>query len=88
MADHWMSEVHGIEQLRDELRVKAALLRADMRDELAALEKQWAKIERDLEPVREAVGATAKEVGASTMELLKTVRAGYERVRAAARSHV
>ena len=84
----WMGDVQSIEQLRDELRVKAELLRADLRDELAVLEKQWAKVERDIKPVREAVGTTAREVGASTMAVLKTVRAGYERVRAAARSHV
>jgi hypothetical protein len=85
---HWMAEVRSIEQLRDELRVKAALLRADLRDDLAVLEKQWANVERELEPVREAVGTTVREVGASTIALLETLRAGYERVRAAARSHV
>lgn len=89
MADkaQWMGEVHSIEQLRDELRVKAALLRADLRDEVAALEKQWAKLEGELKPVREAVGSSTREIGASTVELLKTIRAGFERVRAAARSH-
>jgi hypothetical protein len=85
---HWMSELHGVEQLRDELRVKAALLGADLRDEVAALEKQWAKVERDLEPVRNAAGTTVREIGSSTRELLKTVRAGYERIRAAACTHV
>jgi len=83
----WMTEVESIEQLRDELRVKAALLRADLRDELATLEKQWANVEREIAPVRDAVGTTVREVGASTTALLRTLRAGYERVRAAARSH-
>jgi hypothetical protein len=84
---HWMGDVRSIEQLRDELRLKGALLRADLRDDLASLERRWAKVERDLEPVRNAVGTAARDVGASTKELLKTVRLGYERIRAAARTH-
>jgi len=83
----WLRDVQGIEQLRDELRVKAALLRADLRDEMAALEKQWARIEHELAPLRAAAGTTAREIGTSTVALLKTVRTGYERIRDAAKGH-
>ena len=84
---HWMREVQTIEQLRDEIRLKSALLRADLRDDFASLERRWTKLERDLEPVRTAVGTAARDVGTATKELLETVRAGYERIRAAARTH-
>ena len=82
---HWMNDLKSVEQMRDELRLKAHLLRADLRDQWDRLEKQWAALERDLRPVRDAVGTTAKEVGASTGEVLKTVRAGYARIRDAIR---
>ena len=83
---HWLGDVDSIQQMRDELRVKAALLRADLRDQWERLEKQWGEVERDLRPVRDAVGATAKEIGASTAQLLTTLRAGYARIRDAVRS--
>ena len=83
---HWMNDVETIEQARDELRLKAALLRADLRVQLEHVERQWAELERDLRPVRAAVGTTAKEIADSTAELLKTVRGGYTRIRDAVRN--
>jgi hypothetical protein len=83
---HWMNDVKSIEQMRDELRLKAKLLKADLHDQWERLEKQWHHLEHDLQPVREAVGTTAKELGGSTKELLETVRAGYARIRDAVRS--
>jgi hypothetical protein len=82
---HWLNDVKSVEQMRDELRLKAHLLRADLRDQWDRLEKQWEALERDLRPVREAVGTTAKELGTSSGEVLKTVRAGYARIRDAIR---
>ena len=85
---HWMNDVTSIRQMRDELRLKAHLLRADLGDQLERLEHDFKKIERDLEPVGAAVGATAKELDASTRELLKTMRAGYVRIRDAVKAAV
>ncbi len=77
----WMNDVKSVRQMRDEVRLKANLLRADLRDQLERLEKQWGELERDLRPVGEAVGASAKELSASARDLLKTVQAGYARIR-------
>ena len=85
---HWMNDVTSVRQMRDELRLKANLLRADLRDQLEHLERQWTELERDLRPVGSALGATAKEVDASGREVLKTLRAGYTRIRDAVQAAV
>jgi len=85
---HWMNDVTSVRQMRDELRLKASLLRADLRDQLDRLEVQWREVERDLRPVGEAVDASAKELGASARDLLKTVQAGYARIRDAVQGAV
>ena len=77
---HWMNDVTSVRQMRDELRLKAALLQADLRDQLERLEHEFVKLEHELKPVGNAVGATAKEIGTSTVDLAKTLRAGYARI--------
>ena len=84
----FMNDVTSVRQMRDELRLKAHLLRADLGDQLERLEGEFAKLEREFKPVGDAVGATAKELDASTRELLKTVRAGYVRIRDAVNTAV
>jgi hypothetical protein len=85
---HFMNDVTSIRQMRDELRLKAHLLRAELRDRVDALEQDFARLERDLRPVGDAVGTTAKELDASTRQLLQTVREGYARVRDAMKAAV
>ena len=85
---HWMNDVASVRQMRDELRLKAHLLQSDLRDQLERLEHEYAKLERELRPVGEAVTASAKEVDASTRALLKTLRAGYDRVLKAVKAAV
>jgi hypothetical protein len=85
---HWMNDVTNVRQMRDELRLKAHLLRADLRDQVDRLEHEFTRLEHELRPVGDAVGTTAKELNASTRELLKTLRAGYGRVRDAVKAAV
>jgi hypothetical protein len=85
---HWMNDVTSVRQMRDELRLKAGLLRADLRDQLDRLEHEFTKLERDLRPVGSAVETTVKELDASTRELLKRLVAGYGRIRDAVRAAV
>ena len=80
-TEPWRTDWTNLAQLRDELRVKAHLLRADLRDEWDALEKRWDMLERETRPVREAVGTSAKELGASTRTLFESVAHGYRRIR-------
>ena len=87
-TNRWMNEVGSIRQVRDELRLKAHLLRADLRDELESLEHKFVELERDLHPIGTAIGKTAKELADETQVLLKDVQAGYARIRDAVRAAV
>ena len=85
---HWMNDVTSVRQMRDELRLKGSLLRADLRDQFDRLEHEFKKLENELRPVGDAVETSAKELGASTRELLKTLGAGYGRIRDAVKAAV
>lgn len=80
-TDRWMSEYQTLAQLRDEVRLKAHLLKAELRDQLHDLERRWDVFERDTRPVRDAVGASTKEIGASTRTVLDSLAHGYRRIR-------
>lgn len=84
----WMNDINSLRQMRDELLLKAHLLRAELRDQLDRLEHDFKTLERDLRPVGGAVGTTVKELDTSTRNLLKTLRAGYERIREAIQATV
>jgi uncharacterized protein YoxC len=83
-----MNDVTSVRQMRDELRLKANLLRADVRDQVERLEHEFARLERELRPVGDAVETSAHELDTSTRELLKTLRASYARVRDAVKAAV
>ena len=85
---HWMNDVTSVRQMRDELRLKASLLQADLRDQLERLEHEFVKLEHELKPVGAAVGTTAKEIGTSTVDLAKALHAGYARIRDAVKAAV
>jgi hypothetical protein len=80
-----MTEIKSLGQLRDELRLKAHLLRADLRGEMHRLETEWQRLNHQLEPLKGAAAESAKELSASTKQLFKSLRYGYERIRDAMR---
>ena len=82
------SELEKLEQMRDELRVQAHLLKADMKKELAELEKKYEKLKRDAKanPVKRAAEKSAEEVSDATRLLFDTVKDGMTRIRKSLRS--
>jgi hypothetical protein len=82
---HWMREIKSLAQLRDEIRLKAHLLRADLRDEFNRLETEWQRLNRELEPLKDAAAESAKELSFSTRQVFRSLRHGYERIRDAMR---
>lgn len=79
--DRWTGEFESLAQLRDEVRLKAHLLKAELRDQFHDLEHRWEAFERDTRPIRDAVGTSAKEIGASTRTVLESLGQGYRRIR-------
>ena len=70
-----------IEQLRDELKLKAHLGKAEARDELEKLEKKWDAFLKEYKPVADEAEKTAKNTVAALGVAAGELKAGYERIR-------
>ncbi len=82
------SEWEKLEQMRDELRVQAHLLKADMKKELTGLENKFQKLKRDANanPVKRAAEKSAEEISDATRLLFDTVKDGMTRIRKSLKS--
>jgi predicted nucleic acid-binding Zn-ribbon protein len=66
---------------RDELRVRAHLLKAELRDEWNAAERQWERIEPKLARLRKGARTSSEEVGAAARQLGEEIARSYRRLR-------
>jgi predicted nucleic acid-binding Zn-ribbon protein len=84
MSDPKTKLKHVVDQLRterDELRVRAHLLKAELRDEWEAVEAKWEKLEPKLERLREGTKESAGDVGAAISQLGEEIAHTYRRLR-------
>ncbi|MFC1579665.1 hypothetical protein ACFL4N_02000 [Thermodesulfobacteriota bacterium] len=70
-----------IEQLRDEIKLKAHLGKAEAKDELEKLEKKWNAFLTEYKPVTDEAGKTAKKTIAALGVAADELKAGYKRIR-------
>ena len=70
-----------IEQLRDEIKLKAHLGKAEAKDELEKLEKKWDSFLSEYKPLADEAGKTAKNTVAALGVAAGELKAGYERLR-------
>ena len=82
------SEIEKLEQLRDELRVRAHLFKADAKKEFGELERKLQKLRRDADasPVKRAAEKSATEISDATKLLYDTVKDGFTRIRKSLKS--
>ena len=66
--------IKQVEQLRDEIRVKAALAKLEAREEWQTLEKQWNQVKTSAPQVRAEIGSTMHKT-------IQELRDGYARLR-------
>ena len=71
----------SIEQLRDEIKLKAHLGKAEAVDEFENLEKKWDSFLDQYKPVADEAGKTAENAGAALGLVADELKAGYERIR-------
>jgi len=75
----------AIEQLRDEIKLKAHLGKAEARDELEKIDKKWQDLQDQYKPVADEAGKTAGKVADKAAEAFgqaaDELKAGYERIR-------
>lgn len=70
-------------QMRDELKVKMHLAKADARKEWEKLEAKWQEFERKGQAVENATEQSRQEIQEALGELSRELKEGYERIRKA-----
>lgn len=70
-----------IEQLRDEIKLKAHLGKADAADEIEKLEKDWKSFLSKYKPVADEADKIAESTGVALGMAADELKAGYERLR-------
>ncbi len=76
-----LTDVHSLEQLRDELAIQAALFKADVKTEWEEVEHKWHQLSSQLNPLVRAAEKSAVEVTAASQLLFQSVKEGYERIK-------
>lgn len=71
----------SIEQIRDEIKLKAHLGEKETRDELEQLEKKWDKFIAGYKPLLKEAEETAKNAGTALSLAADELKAGYDRIR-------
>jgi len=75
----------AIEQMRDEMKLKAHLGKAEARDELEKIDKKWQDLQDKYQPVADEAGKTAGKVADKAAEAFSQaadeLKVGYERIR-------
>lgn len=70
-----------IEQLRDEVNLKAHLGKAEVKQELTKLEKEYDSFLTKYKPLADEVEQTAENAGAALELAAGELKAGFERIR-------
>lgn len=70
-----------IEQLRDEIKLKAHLGKAEATEELEKLEKKWQGFLSQYKPLADEVQNTVENAGAALDVAADELKAGYQRIR-------
>ncbi len=70
-----------IEQLRDELKLKAHLGKADAQEELEKLDRKWDDFLTQYKPMAKEAGKTMESTGEALGLAAEELKAGYERIR-------
>ncbi len=66
---------------RDEIHVQMHLARAELRDEIEALEPAWKKARQSFEEVREETEETAREMRDASRIVAEELSSAYHRIR-------
>lgn len=75
------AELEKLARTRDELRMQAALGKAETRTELNRLESVWQRVQEELRRLGEHALAPAAEIGGAARSLVEELTQGYGRVK-------
>lgn len=75
------AELEKLARTRDELRLQAALGKAETRTELNRLESVWQRVQEELRRLSEHALAPAAEIGGAARSLVEELAQGYGRIK-------
>lgn len=81
LQDRVNDEFEKLRTLRDELRVKIHLGKAEAKDKWEELESDWQHVEGKIRVLGEETRESAKDVGEATEVLMGELRDAYRRLR-------
>ncbi|MEN8190501.1 MAG: hypothetical protein ABFS19_11680 [Thermodesulfobacteriota bacterium] len=70
-----------IEQMRDEVKLKAHLGKKETQDELELLEKKWQSFVKEYKPIAKEAGTAAENALAGLGLAADELKAGFDRIR-------
>lgn len=73
--------VERLRQERDELRVRAHLLKAELRDEWDEVEGKWEHVESRLEHLAKNAKDSGEDIGAALSQVGEEIARAYRRMR-------
>ena len=80
-GDRLSDEFEHLRTLRDELRVRVHLGKAEIRDQWEELEKDWQRAEGRMAAIGESSREAAKDVKEAAALLVEQLREAYHRLR-------
>jgi predicted nuclease with TOPRIM domain len=78
LKELFSKELDDLKTLRDEIRVKAHLARADMKDEIAKLESKWPEVEKAAKEIEAASLEAGEHIEKAAQEVFSDLRKAYE----------
>jgi hypothetical protein len=74
-------ELSALQTIRDELKVKAHLAKADVKDELNRLEAKWERVDEELRRSAAHMKKPLENIGNDTKALVNELKQGYESIK-------
>jgi hypothetical protein len=74
-------ELEALATVRDELKLKAHLAKADIKDELDELEAKWLRVHEQLERTKAHAKQDVQALGQNVRELMLDLKQGYESIK-------
>lgn len=80
LKERLMKEFEEIKTMRDEMRVKAHLARADLKDQIDKLERRWPEVETAAREVEKLSAQAGETIAKTAKDLFDEVRDAYTKV--------
>lgn len=77
----FQTELDALRTVRDELKLKAHLAKADLRQELATLETRWQQVEQDVRRTAANTKEPLQAIGQKLEQAVRELKQGFESVK-------